>query len=66
MIWTEESLFRPFCSKRWQLIDLGEWSFENNKISTAIQSDAELDPQAAQDLIEDMEAMLAKNDEFFR
>ena len=23
--WTLESQFRPFCSKRCQLIDLGEW-----------------------------------------
>ncbi|KAF7772034.1 hypothetical protein PCIT_a2020 [Pseudoalteromonas citrea] len=64
--WSEESQFRPFCSKRCQLIDLGEWSFENNKISTTIQADAELDPKAAQDLIEDMEALLAKNDDFFK
>ena len=35
--WSEESQFRPFCSKRCQLIDLGEWSFENNKISTPWQ-----------------------------
>ncbi|MBE0369379.1 DNA gyrase inhibitor YacG [Pseudoalteromonas sp. MMG013] len=66
VVWSEQSQYRPFCCKRCQLIDLGEWSFENNKISTTIQSDAELDPQAAQDLIEDMEAMLAKNDDFFK
>ena len=26
--WTQESQFRPFCSKRCQLIDLGEWAAE--------------------------------------
>ena len=24
--WSEESPYRPFCSKRCQLIDLGEWA----------------------------------------
>ena len=57
----EQSPFRPFCSKRCQLIDLGEWSFENNRISTPISNANEL----SQDMIEDIEAMLAKNDDSF-
>ena len=24
-LWTEENAFRPFCSERCKLIDLGEW-----------------------------------------
>ena len=28
VIWNESSPFRPFCSKRCQLIDLGEWAAE--------------------------------------
>ena len=59
--WSEHSPNRPFCSKRCQLIDLGEWSFENNKISSPISSANELN----QDMIEDIEAMLAKNDDSF-
>lgn len=30
--WTPKSLFRPFCSKRCQLIDLGEWADEAKRI----------------------------------
>ena len=30
--WTEESLFRPFCSKRCQQIDFGDWASEQNSI----------------------------------
>ena len=59
--WSEQSPHRPFCSKRCQLIDLGEWSFENNKISSPISNANDL----SQDMIEDIEAMLAKNDDSF-
>ena len=30
--WSEMSPFRPFCSKRCQLIDLGEWANEEKRI----------------------------------
>ncbi len=30
--WVETSLFRPFCSERCRLIDLGEWASENHAI----------------------------------
>lgn len=30
--WNAKSQFRPFCSKRCQLIDLGEWANESHKI----------------------------------
>lgn len=32
VIWMPESLYRPFCSKRCQLIDLGEWASEEKAI----------------------------------
>ena len=32
--WSEKSPYRPFCSKRCQLIDLGEWAAEEKKIPT--------------------------------
>ncbi|PHM77789.1 DNA gyrase inhibitor YacG [Xenorhabdus cabanillasii] len=32
IIWGEISPHRPFCSKRCQLIDLGEWANEEKKI----------------------------------
>ena len=31
--WGEQSPFRPFCSKRCQLIDLGEWADEEKRIA---------------------------------
>jgi len=34
VIWNETSPFRPFCSKRCQLIDLGEWAAEEKRISS--------------------------------
>jgi len=32
VIWGAQSPFRPFCSKRCQLIDLGEWANEEKRI----------------------------------
>lgn len=32
VVWDQRSLFRPFCSKRCQLIDLGEWAAEEKRI----------------------------------
>ena len=30
--WKAENTFRPFCSERCKLIDLGEWATEGHKI----------------------------------
>ena len=30
--WTEASRYRPFCSKKCQLIDFGDWATERNAI----------------------------------
>lgn len=30
--WTQQNPFRPFCSERCKLIDLGEWAGENHRI----------------------------------
>mgnify|MGYP001943372436 CR=1 FL=1 len=30
--WNDDYPFRPFCSERCQLIDLGEWASEGHKI----------------------------------
>ena len=30
--WLPENVFRPFCSDRCKLIDLGEWASESRKI----------------------------------
>ena len=33
VIWTPSSEFRPFCSERCKLIDLGEWAEERHTIA---------------------------------
>lgn len=33
VIWSPENKFRPFCSQRCRLIDLGEWVSENRTIA---------------------------------
>lgn len=33
VIWSPENKFRPFCSQRCRLIDLGEWASENRSIA---------------------------------
>ncbi|MGF1741130.1 DNA gyrase inhibitor YacG [Vibrio profundum] len=35
VIWSQENLYRPFCSKKCQLIDFGEWADEENAIAGA-------------------------------
>ncbi|QKJ85848.1 DNA gyrase inhibitor YacG [Paramixta manurensis] len=35
VIWDELSTWRPFCSKRCQLIDLGEWAAEEKRIASS-------------------------------
>lgn len=53
--WTSENTFRPFCSKRCKLIDLGEWANETNTIKgTSVQDSLSFD-----------EFDLPLNDEFF-
>ena len=53
--WSADNEYRPFCSKRCQLIDLGEWADESHTISTPLSQSANIniDP-------EDIEEMLAK------
>ena len=33
VVWSEENKYRPFCSQRCQLIDLGEWADEKRVIA---------------------------------
>lgn len=35
VIWDTSSPWRPFCSKRCQLIDLGEWATEEKRIPSS-------------------------------
>ncbi len=33
VLWNDQFPFRPFCSERCRLIDLGEWASENHRIA---------------------------------
>ena len=39
VVWGDESPYRPFCSERCKLIDLGQWANEGYRIPVAEQSD---------------------------
>jgi endogenous inhibitor of DNA gyrase (YacG/DUF329 family) len=39
--WTEEARWRPFCSERCRLIDLGEWFSEEHRIPGVEQPEEE-------------------------
>jgi len=59
--WQPSSEFRPFCSKRCQLIDLGEWADEGHKISQNIAADAQL----SEEMIDALEDEFLLNNKFF-
>lgn len=35
VVWNSENQFKPFCSERCRLIDLGDWATESHKIPAA-------------------------------
>jgi endogenous inhibitor of DNA gyrase (YacG/DUF329 family) len=43
VVWSSESLFRPFCSNRCKQIDLGAWAEEKYQIPGASLED-DIDP----------------------
>ena len=43
--WTRDSRWRPFCSERCRLIDLGEWLEETHRISEPAGVDLPPDPE---------------------
>ncbi len=62
VVWSPESEFRPFCSKRCQLIDLGEWANESNRIAESPQASSlsEVD-------LDRIESMITQQDnDFFK
>lgn len=61
VIWQTESSYRPFCSKRCQLIDLGEWAEENHKISQPVQGEAIL----TEEMLDALEGEFMLNNKFF-
>ena len=39
--WKHDNAFRPFCSERCRLIDLGEWADESYRVESEDQTDAD-------------------------
>ena len=65
VLWSTDSEFRPFCTKRCQLIDLGQWANEENAIPSGANKDAE-NPEPNLNIdIENIEAMLAQQEKDF-
>jgi endogenous inhibitor of DNA gyrase (YacG/DUF329 family) len=48
-VWTQANRFRPFCSERCKLIDLGQWASEGYRIPTAAQPEPEPDQSEGKD-----------------
>lgn len=61
VIWQASSKFRPFCSERCRLIDLGDWADENHKISQPIQQDVPL----TEEMIDQLEEEVLQHSKFF-
>ena len=59
--WQSENEFRPFCCKRCQLIDLGEWADEGHKISQPVQESTELN----EEMLDAIEAQFLQHNKFF-
>ena len=47
VVWTRSNRFRPFCSERCRLIDLGQWGSNAYRIEGAPGSADSLDPSEA-------------------
>ncbi|MEY8215548.1 MAG: DNA gyrase inhibitor YacG [Colwellia sp.] len=61
VLWQASNEFRPFCSKRCQLIDLGEWADEGHKISQPIQGGTVL----TEEMLDALEDEFLMNNQFF-
>lgn len=65
VIWQASSTFRPFCCKRCQLIDLGDWAEENHKISQSAQGANLLAEDLTEEMLDAMEDEFLMNNKFF-
>jgi uncharacterized protein len=59
--WNSESQYRPFCSERCKLIDLGEWAEENHKISQPIQGNEPI----TEEMLDALEDQFLQHNKFF-
>ena len=59
--WLPSSTYRPFCCKRCQLVDFGEWADEGHKISQPIQGETML----TEEMIDALEDEFLLSNKFF-
>ncbi|MBT0585537.1 DNA gyrase inhibitor YacG [Alteromonas oceanisediminis] len=62
--WSETSEFRPFCSKKCQLIDLGDWATEAHSIPAAPSGNMadHIDEEAIAEQFEQQQKSFFNND----
>lgn len=63
VVWSAAATFRPFCSERCRLIDLGEWASDNRRIADKQPIEAGLGDI---DLLALEDELAAQDNEFFR
>jgi len=63
VLWVAESTFRPFCSERCKMIDLGDWAAENHRIPDKLPIDQQLSEEYLAELEQDM---LQQDNTFFK
>jgi len=63
VVWSADAAFRPFCSERCKLIDLGEWAAENHRIPDKTPADAVLSEQYLAELEQEF---IAQDNDFFK
>ena len=61
VLWQNTSKFRPFCSDRCRLIDLGDWADENHTISQPMPKEIDLN----EEMLDALEAQFLQNNKFF-
>ncbi|MFD2164963.1 DNA gyrase inhibitor YacG [Thalassotalea euphylliae] len=61
VVWQSENEYRPFCSERCKLIDLGDWAEENHKISQPLQS---AEPMS-EEMLDALEEQFVQHNKFF-
>ena len=63
VVWSAISPFRPFCSERCKLIDLGDWAAENHRIPDKVPLDQALSEEYLAELEQEF---IAKDNDFFK
>ena len=63
VVWSADSPFRPFCSERCKLIDLGDWAAANHRIADKTHIDEALSEQYLAELEQEF---IAQENTFFK